>query len=531
MPREPRMQAQLNDQRMRGAVRRGEGSRGGASPVLVLGIVVLAATLVAIGTAVALASLGVWQPSVATTTSDAPPGTASTPQATPAVIVVGRQGEPTPATGGQNPTGEGVPQQPAVLLPPASTGGSMVQPVPPAQQPGTSTGAGNPSSPSSSAPAAPTSEQPAGALAGSPATAPSPTDQVVAEAFAKLTTDEELVGQVLLLAWIGSRAEDARPMLRDLRAGGIVFVQNATQSAEARAINTGLRQIATEANVLPPLIAIDHEGGIVQRIKDVENRGDNWVFGRRAPSDLEACQRGAAHARVLKDMGFTVNLAPVLDVNNNPNNPVIGPRSYSDDPQVVARLGAAYIKGLQGGGIAAIGKHFPGHGNTSVDSHVGLPSLPQTVEQLEQIELVPFRRAIVDANIAGIMSAHIVFPAVDSSGAPATLSQAVMTGLLRQKLGFKGLTVTDDMGAMRAITDNYGPGEAAVLAVNAGVDLLIMSSEYPRQVQARDALLAAVRDGTITRERLHEAVRNVLQMKARFGMLGNPVTQAGGGCA
>jgi beta-N-acetylhexosaminidase len=207
---------------------------------------------------------------------------------------------------------------------------------------------------------------------------------------------------------------------------------------------------------------------------------------------------------------------------------VIGRRSYSDDPQLVARLGAAYIRGLQAGGVAAVGKHFPGHGNTSVDSHVGLPSLPQSVDELERIELVPFRRAI-EADVAGIMSAHIVFPAVDPSGAPATLSRNVMTGLLREKLGFRGLAVSDDLGAMRAITDNYGPGEAAVRAVQAGVDMLILSAELPRQQQARDALVAAVRSGEISRERLEQADRNVLQVKARFGLIGAPV-QTGGGC-
>ena len=226
----------------------------------------------------------------------------------------------------------------------------------------------------------------------------------------------------MLLGWIGDTAEAARPELAELRAGGIVFVQNATAGAEARTINQGLKQIASDAGLLPPLIAIDHEGGIVQRIKDVPNLGNNWDFAARGPTDAEACQRGLSHAQTLQSLGFTMNLAPVLDVNNNPANPVIGKRSYSDDPQVVARLGAAYIRGLQGGGIAAVGKHFPGHGNTSTDSHLGLPSQPQSVDDLERIELVPFRRA-VEADIAGIMSAHIVFPAVDPSGVPATLSQ------------------------------------------------------------------------------------------------------------
>src|SRR5205085_2879780 len=165
---------------------------------------------------------------------------------------------------------------------------------------------------------------------------------------------------------------------------------------------------------------------------------------------------------------------------NNPANPVIGTRSYSDDPRIVARLGTGYIRGLQTGGVAAIGKHFPGHGNTGVDSHLQLPILNQTVDDLERIELVPFRAAVA-ADVAGIMSAHIVFPAVDPSGVPGTLSRAVMTGLLRDRLGFTGLSVSDDLGAMKAITDNYRPGDAAVRAVNAGVDLLIMSAELAKQ--------------------------------------------------
>jgi beta-N-acetylhexosaminidase len=329
--------------------------------------------------------------------------------------------------------------------------------------------------------------------------------------------------------WIGDTAEAARPALAVLRAGGIVVVQNATAGAEARTINQGLKQIAGDAGLVPPLIAIDHEGGIVQRVRDIPNLGNNWDFALNNPTDAQACQRGLNHAQALSSLGFSMNLAPDLDVNNNPANPVIGKRSYSDDPTVVGRLGAAYIRGLQGGGVAAVGKHFPGHGNTSTDSHLGLPSLPQSVEALERIELVPFRRA-VEVDVAGIMSAHIVFPAVDPSGAPATLSQSVMTGLLRDRLGFKGLALSDDMGAMKAITDNYAPGDAAVRAVKAGVDLMILSAEVGRQRQARDGLLAAVKSGEVSRARLDQAVRNVLTAKARFGLLPGLSAQAGGAC-
>ena len=354
--------------------------------------------------------------------------------------------------------------------------------------------------------------------------APSPPavgeDPRVEAALAQLQTDEAKVGQLFLLGWIGSTAEAARPVIRDLRPGGIVYVQNAKTSAEAKAVNAALPRIAAEHGVLPPLLAIDHEGGNVQRIEDITNLGSNWAYGQARPSDLAACQRGQHHAQQLRDMGFTMNLAPVLDVNNNPSNPVIGRRSYGDDPELVARLGSAYIRGLQGGGIVDVGKHFPGHGNTGVDSHLELPTLSQGIEQLERIELVPFRRAIEPAtDLAAIMSAHIVFPAVDPSRAPATLSREVMTGLLRERLGFRGLSLSDDLGAMKAITDNYTPGDAATRAVRAGVDMLIVSAELPRQRQYRDGLLAALRSGDLARARLDNAVRNVLRVKARFGLL------------
>jgi len=203
---------------------------------------------------------------------------------------------------------------------------------------------------------------------------------------------------------------------------------------------------------------------------------------------------------------------------------VIGDRAYGADPDLVARLGSAYVWGLQAGGVAAVGKHFPGHGNTAVDSHVQLPTLPHSVRELEQVELLPFRRSLAaDTDIAAIMSAHIVFPAVDPSGAPATLSRPVMTGLLRDTLGFRGLVVSDDLAGMRAITDHFAPGEAAVRAVQAGVDMLIVGGGLPRQVESRDALLAALRSGTLSRERVDDAVRHVLQVKARFGLLGGSV--------
>ena len=360
---------------------------------------------------------------------------------------------------------------------------------------------------------------------------PTSEDPRVIRALEALATDEDRVGQLFLHGWIGERAEDARRTIRELRPGGIVHIANARARADAVAINTGLAEIARESGGLPLLIAVDHEGGEVQRIADVPNVGTNRDFASGRPSERAACERGQTHAQQLRAMGFSMNLAPVLDVNNNPNNPVIGDRSYGDDPALVARLGSAYIRGLQGAGVAAVGKHFPGHGNTGVDSHLDLPILPQDEEALERVELVPFRRAIApDTDVAGIMSAHIVFPSLDPTGTPSTLSRPVMTGLLRDKLGFRGLAVSDDLGAMKAITDNFSPGEAAVRSVRAGVDLLIIGGDLARQRQSRDAVLTALSSGELGHDRLDEAIRRVLRVKARFGLLGGPAAEEVG-CA
>ena len=515
-------------------------SRGGATTPslwLVGGVVLVAASLVVVGSIVVLSSL---LPSGgAGSGANEPPPTPSRP--TPGVFTVGRQDQPGDGQGtGPTPTAAPGTNSSPALVPPPNTGGSFPifvpsgsgSPMPPPSDAGTTGAPINAPGSSPQTAASPDVSAPAGpspATGASPAVAAASSDPRVEKVLASLTSDEDKVGQLLLLGWIGSTAEAARPELEELRAGGIVYVQNASTAAEAGAINPALLRMAANAGLVPPLIAIDHEGGQVQRIKDVPNLGSNWDFAHPAPTDAEACQRGLRHAQTLSSLGFTMNLAPVLDVNNNPANPVIGTRSYSDDPEVVARLGAAYIRGLQGGGMVAVGKHFPGHGNTGVDSHLQLPILTQSVDELEKTELIPFRRAI-EADVAAIMSAHIVFPAVDPSGVPGTLSRPVMTGLLRERLGFQGLAISDDMGAMKAITDNFGPGDAAVRAVNAGVDMIIMSAELARQRQARDALLQAVQTGDISRDRLDEAVRHVLQAKARAGLLGEAATASGVAC-
>ena len=310
-------------------------------------------------------------------------------------------------------------------------------------------------------------------------------------------------------------------MLTSLRPGGVVMVANATTAASAKALNQSIADISTQLGMPLPIRTINQEGGQVQPITNINNPGSNMAFGNQDPSDLQACQRGAAQARQLSGMGFDMDLAPVLDVLTNPNNTVIGDRSYGSDPALVARLGAAYIEGMQGGGIMAVAKHFPGHGGTAVDSHLGLPVLPFTRARLDRIDLVPFVRAIApDVGVAGVMVGHLALPKLDPSGAPASLSRPIITGLLRHDLGYAGLVMTDDLGAMAAITANFAPGPAAVKAIVAGADMLIVVGDKTTQLAMRDALVAALASGALQRSRVLDAVHHVLEAKAQYGMLG-----------
>lgn len=411
----------------------------------------------------------------------------------------------------------------ALVLLLASLGACSGQPDPAASPQGS--GALPPSAGPTAAPSSPGSAVSPGGSGdpgSEPSSEPEPSlDARVESALSRLVTDEELVGQLLMIGWTGSSVDAARDAIGTLRPGGIVFIANASSADQAAALNVGLDGAAAEAGIMPLLKAIDHEGGAIQRIDDVENLGSNLAFAETRPTVDQACQRGATHARQLLEMGFEMNLAPVLDVNTNPDNPVIGPRSYGSRPQLVARLGSAYIRGLQSGGIMAVGKHFPGHGDTSVDSHLDLPVLDVGRQRLDDVELLPFQRAIAtDTGLAAVMTAHIALPRIDPSRLPATLSKTVISDILRGDLAFDGLVISDDLAAMAAITDAYAPGEAAALAIGAGVDLLIVGGDLERQRTMRDALLSALTSGELARERVMEAVRHVLEAKARAGLLG-----------
>ncbi|MFE5278913.1 glycoside hydrolase family 3 protein, partial [Bacillus cereus] len=272
------------------------------------------------------------------------------------------------------------------------------------------------------------------------------------------------------------------------------------------------------------LISIDQEGGIVTRLQTGTDFPGNMALGATRSEEL-AEKVGKAIGEELHALGINMNFGPVLDVNNNPDNPVIGVRSFSEDPELVADLGKAYLKGLQETGTAATAKHFPGHGDTAVDSHVGLPSVPHDLERLKEVELYPFQEAM-DAGIDAIMSAHVTFPEIDDTTAisrkdgtevavPGTLSHKILTGLMREEMDFNGVIVTDAMN-MAAIADHFGPVDAAIRAVKAGADIVLMPVGI---VEVANGLYDAVNAGEISEERLEQSVERILTLKLNRGIV------------
>jgi beta-N-acetylhexosaminidase len=289
-------------------------------------------------------------------------------------------------------------------------------------------------------------------------------------------------------------------------SGVILFSRNVESAEQVAELTAALKRAAAR----PLLVAIDQEGGRVARLRAPQ--GFTELPPMRAigavGDDRLAFEVGALLGRELRAVGIDQDYAPVVDVDTNPGNPVIGDRSFSRDPVVVGRLGAALALGLQAEGVAACAKHFPGHGDTSQDSHVHLPSLPHSLERLRRVELLPFR-ALAQAGVASVMTAHVVFEPLDSRR-PATLAPSVMR-LLRDELGFQGCCVSDDL-EMKAVAEHFPLEEAAPGAVAAGVDQLLVCHSGERQHMAIDLVREAVASGVITRERLAEARARVTRL-------------------
>ena len=233
----------------------------------------------------------------------------------------------------------------------------------------------------------------------------------------------------------------------------------------------------------------------------------------RAGSEALVRRVGTAVARELRAVGINCNHAPVVDVDTNPHNPIIGARSFSQDPEVVARLGAAMIEGLQENGVAATAKHFPGHGDTSRDSHLEMPVVEHSRDRLSRVELTPFRRA-AETGAAMIMTAHVLYTALDPAR-PATLSPLIINEILRGEIGYDGVVITDSL-AMKAISDRWGTGRACIEAVRAGVDLLLCTDDLETALTGRSALEEALNAGEVGEELLIGPIRRIEGLKSRF---------------
>ncbi|ATB28923.1 beta-N-acetylhexosaminidase [Melittangium boletus] len=317
--------------------------------------------------------------------------------------------------------------------------------------------------------------------------------------------------RLFMVGFPGPRIDDDfAALMKDGLFGAILFKRNVGTAQETAAL---CREIKSRAG-RPFILSVDQEGGRVARLRGEPFTALPSMRELGLSGDVALAERvGRLLAHELRAVGFDWDFAPVLDVDTNPANPVIGDRGFSREPDEVARLGVALARGLEAGGVASCGKHFPGHGDTTTDSHLTLPRLPHDLERLHRVELVPFR-AFAQAGLASLMTAHVLFDALDPK-LPATMSHRVLHGLLREELGFDGVLVSDDL-EMKAIAEHYSVEEAAVQGTLAGVDLFLVCHNADVQRRSIEALVRAVESGRVPRARIDEAHRRLARLEARF---------------
>jgi beta-N-acetylhexosaminidase len=321
------------------------------------------------------------------------------------------------------------------------------------------------------------------------------------------------VGQLLIAGFDGHTLPiELKTLAREFSLGGVIlFARNV---AEPDQVSELCYEAARLVPDVPLWVSIDQEGGRVARLKAPFTEWPPMATLGRS-GDVALAERFArALASELKAVGISLDYAPVLDIHTNPANPVIGDRALSDRAENVATLGSAIVRTLQAEGIAACGKHFPGHGDTTSDSHLELPLVEHPIERLRQVEFVPFRAAI-EANIATIMTAHVFLPALDEER-PATLSARIVSRLLREELGFQGLILSDDL-QMKAVADHHAVPDAAVLAIEAGCDsVLVCGSDHDLQAATLEALIHAVEEDRLGTSLVEDALKRQQRVKERF---------------
>ena len=371
---------------------------------------------------------------------------------------------------------------------------------------------------------------PAAAPSPTPTPEPTPTPDPIAEAVAAMSTEQK-VSQLLVAGIEGTQlGQDAVQAVQDYQVGGVILFGRNVESAEQLAeLTNGLKEL--NGDYTPLFLCVDQEGGRVDRMPpEVSRTPSAWQVGQALARGTAGAEYGALLAAECAAFGFNMDFAPSLDIWSNPDNTVIGDRAFGGDWECVTDFGFRAVEAMaERGGVIPVVKHFPGHGDTAVDSHVDLPVVDKSLEELWQSELVPFDMVLsgqfwgepVMEPAPAVMVAHILLSQVDPDY-PSSLSHKVVTGLLREEMSYQGVVCTDDL-TMGAISDTYGMGEAAVLAVEAGCDLLLVCHGSDNLTAARDALVEAVDSGRISPERLDESVKRILSLKVEYGLTNEPV--------
>lgn len=346
-----------------------------------------------------------------------------------------------------------------------------------------------------------------------PQASPSPGVDTIKETIKNMTVNEK-IGQMVITGLDGYDVNsNTRKMLTDYKTGGFIILgENVKSASQLLKLINSLKDLNSN-NKIPLFIAVDGEGGNISRMPPEFHKIPlNRKVGDTGNTEF-AYELGAVVADQLKSFGFNLDFAPVMDINSNPQNPVIGDRSFGSTPDIVTSMGIKNMEGIQSKNIIPVLKHFPGHGDTSVDSHIGLPLVTNGLSRLESFELIPFSEAIQN-NADAVMTAHILLPNIDPEN-PATMSKVILTNILRDKLKFNGVIITDDM-TMGAIVKNYNIGEAAVRSINAGSDLILVCHDNANRLAVIDALRKAARNGTIPMSRIDGSVYRILKLKEKY---------------
>lgn len=350
---------------------------------------------------------------------------------------------------------------------------------------------------------------------------PSESPDPIKEQLKGLSTTEK-VGQLVLVGVEGTKPDhSALELINTYQVGGFIFYKdNINDSASALSLFNELK--AANANAdhsIPLFMSVDEEGGRVARMpKEFTKVPTAAKIGGTGSTEL-ANGIGEAIGTQLSGFGLNMDFAPVLDVNSNPDNPVIGDRSYGDKAEIVSKMGIAAMKGIEAQGVVPVVKHFPGHGDTSVDSHLGLPVVNHGLERLRNLELVPFKDAIAEGADV-VMIAHLLMPKLDPDH-PASFSKIVINDLLREELGFEGVVISDDM-TMGAIAEHYEIGEVAVQFIQAGGNIVLIGHDYEKEKAVIKSLTEAVEKGTISEDMLDERVYAILKLKQKYKLNDEP---------